>query len=418
MLTRTLPSHTPSIPVTPEFIQSKVDQRWFYLYEWISPDELQMTLERDYLTIVKGASIPLAIITVIAGLIGFSWGVFWTLLAILGVLSVFYLIVALILSLRFLYRTILYTRGANVVITDGSYVSGSHILAKTDREGISRAFSDFEKTFDEQFLGESTLAEKKNEQKKALFENLKDIAFSGGKIMSRLGNSRNSWGIVIVLLLAGILYGAMMGAVYFIGIFFISLFGRLFSWLAHEYLLIMRNTEYRIQNLFLKLDDGAEKLQRANDTSLSLLADATRNEWKENLLGKLNESLTLLSGLAGSSTTDSLKLRKILESSRYKDIFNFTKYGNWVKHEILEPIESILLLLSKNRDTLKKTIDSLETQITQFPSWGVSRSDGVDVSTDPSLQKPLILQKERLEMQYENFERNIRLLESYRERLQ
>ena len=94
--------------------------------------------------------------------------------------------------MRFLYRTILYTRGANVVITDGSYVSGSHILAKTDREGISRAFSDFEKTFDEQFLGESTLAEKKNEQKKALFENLKDIAFSGGKIMSRLGNSRNS----------------------------------------------------------------------------------------------------------------------------------------------------------------------------------------------------------------------------------
>ena len=205
----------------------------------------------------------------------------------------------------------------------------------------------------------------------------------------------------------------MMGAVYFIGIFFISLFGRLFSWFAHQYLLFVRNTEYRIQNLFTKLDDNAEKLQRANDTSLSLLADATRNEWKENLLGKLNESLTLLSGLAGSSTTDSLKLRKILESSRYKDIFNFTKYGNWIKHEILEPIESILLLLSKNRDTLKKTIDSLETQIAQFP-----RSDGVDFSTDASLQKPLILQKERLEIQCESFERNIAMLEGYKEKLQ
>ena len=90
----------------------------------------------------------------------------------------------------------------------------------------------------------------------------------------------------------------MMGAVYFIGIFFISLFGRLFSWFAHQYLLFVRNTEYRIQNLFTKLDDDAGKLQRANDISLSLLESAMRNEWKENLLGKMNDSLSLLSDLA------------------------------------------------------------------------------------------------------------------------
>ena len=83
MLTRILPSPPPSIPITPEEIQSKVDQRGFYLYEWISQDELQMTLERDYLRVVKGASIPLAIITAIAGFIGFSGGIFGALLAIL-----------------------------------------------------------------------------------------------------------------------------------------------------------------------------------------------------------------------------------------------------------------------------------------------------------------------------------------------
>ena len=42
-----------------------------------------MTLERDYLRVVKGASIPLAIITAIAGFIGFSGGIFGALLAIL-----------------------------------------------------------------------------------------------------------------------------------------------------------------------------------------------------------------------------------------------------------------------------------------------------------------------------------------------
>ena len=47
----------------PENIAEQVEERGFYLYEWISPDELRMTLERDYLQIVRWASIPLAIIT-------------------------------------------------------------------------------------------------------------------------------------------------------------------------------------------------------------------------------------------------------------------------------------------------------------------------------------------------------------------
>jgi len=82
-----------------------------------------MTLERDYLNIVKSASMPLAIITAIAGLIGFSGGIIGTIFAVLGVLGVFYLVVGLILAIKFFYRSYLYTRGANVVITDNHYVS-------------------------------------------------------------------------------------------------------------------------------------------------------------------------------------------------------------------------------------------------------------------------------------------------------
>lgn len=79
------------------------------------------------------------------------------------------------------------------------------------------------------------------------------------------------------------------------------------------------------------------------------------------------------------------------------------KYGNWIKKQILEPIESILLLLTKNHDTIEKTIISLDHQISETP--------------DPSLQKPLVLQKERLILQKENFERIMKMLEGYREKL-
>ena len=74
MLTRTLPS--PPEPIdqqsTIHDIESKVDERGFYLYEWISPDELRMSVKDDYLSIIQTASMPLAIVTAISGFLGYT----------------------------------------------------------------------------------------------------------------------------------------------------------------------------------------------------------------------------------------------------------------------------------------------------------------------------------------------------------
>lgn len=386
-----------------EIIEKSVNERGFYLYEWISQEELRMTLDSDYLKTVRVASIPLAIIAAIAGFIGFAGGVFGTLLAVLGVLGIFYLVVSIILFIRFIGRSYLYTRGANVVITDNHYIQWGKILEKNDIENVRNSFSRYENTFHEKFLEESQLAEKKEIEKKALFDNLKEVAMGGGKILENIGRSRDSWGIVIVILLVGFLYSFMMGAVYFIGIFFIAIFGNIFSWLANRYLLAMSNTEHTIQNLFRKIDENAKELENEKENTINLLDEASRNAWQENLLGKINSSTELLGNIAGDATDDTVKLRNILENSKYKDIFNFVKYGNWVRKQILEPIESILLLLQKNHATIKETIISLDIQISE--------------TSDPSLQKPLELQKGRLEMQIESFQRNIDLLNSYREKL-
>ncbi len=117
----------------------------------------------------------------------------------------------------------------------------------------------------------------------------------------------------------------------------------------------------------------------------------------------MNTSIELLGSLAGNATDDTIQLRSILESSKYKNIFNFSKYGNWIKIQILEPIESILLLLQKNHDIIGKTILMLDTQISE--------------TSDPSLQKPLELQKERLLLQKESFERVMQMLEGYKKKL-
>lgn len=402
MLTRT--RETPETPTTKvETITKSVDERGFYLYEWISPEELRMTLDNSYLSIVKGWSIPLAIMTAIAGFIGYSGWLLGTILAVLIVLGAFYLIVLIVLTLKFFYNSYLYTRGANVVITDNHYVQGGKVLNQKEKDALEQNFATYEKAFSEQFLGESGLAEKKAIEKKALFDNLRDIATGWGKILNNIGRSRDAGGIILVIIVAGFLYGLMMGMVYFVGMFFVALMGRIFGSIAHGYLLARNSTEYKIQNLFAEIDESGKKLEEEKQNTISLLTDAGQNEWKENLMGRINESTELLGKIAWDATSDTVKLRETLENSQYKDIFNFVKYGNWVKKQILEPIESILLLLETNHATIKKTLVSLDTQIRE--------------TSDPSLQKPLELQKERLLLQKESFERVMGMLEEYGERL-
>ena len=55
-------------------------------------------------------------------------------------------------------------------------LSGKISLKNTETEKIRDAFAYFEKTFEEPFMGKSSLPETIAREKKSLFENLKEIA--------------------------------------------------------------------------------------------------------------------------------------------------------------------------------------------------------------------------------------------------
>ena len=118
----------------------------------------------------------------------------------------------------------------------------------------------------------------------------------------------------------------MMAAVYFIGVFFVALLARIFAWLAHRVLLATNNVEHRIQTLFTEIYESSLGLQEAKKSSISLLTEAGANEWAKSLSNRLKESFELMNERAGLATDDAVELRKLLESSQYKDIFNFVKY--------------------------------------------------------------------------------------------
>lgn len=180
-------------------------------------------------------------------------------------------------------------------------------------------------------------------------------------------NSKQDNGLRLVIILAGIAYSIMMGLVYFVGVWIVALFARIFAYMAHRWLLLANNEEHTIQSLFQKISFSADTLQNEVDKSVTLLGEAERNEWVENLSKRLQQSFIRITQEANSATTDSLVLRERLQKSQYQTIFNFQKYDRWIKNQILSPITELITLLQNNKNTIEKTIHTIEESYIKKP---------------------------------------------------
>lgn len=386
-------------------ILSNINDRGFHLYKWISPEELRMSIRSDYLSIAAKSSIPLAIITVIAGMIGMIWGIIGIVLAIFGVLSVFYAMVAVILAVNMIRKGYLYTRGADVVITDHHLVSNGKIIEHDQLHQERAMFRSIETAFREPLFSRSELPQYIEFQKATMKEQLSLIFAHGTKIMQEIthGNHKNNGNITLVFVAAGILFSVMMALVYFIGVPFVYLTALIFTKVMHYILLASHHTEYAIQSRFQKIDATSTLLKARQESTVSLLTEAGRNEWVNNLSGRINASFAELNTLASISTKNSVELRHMLEQSQYKDIFNFGKYDAWIKRQILEPIDELIAVLGHHENIITEARSALSTQI--------SNTD------NPAHRAPLEAQDKRFELQYHEFVKMRTLLESYRHKL-
>jgi len=165
---------------------------------------------------------------------------------------------------------------------------------------------------------------------------------------------------------------------------------------------MVNNTEHTIQSLFHDIMGASIRLKAEKKQSITLLTQAGRNEWLDNLSGKLQDSFEEVNQMAELATKKSITLRKTLEDSQYRDIFNFGKYDQWIKTQILAPIQEILDILRKNKITILETMDEMESTATKKMGdnfWGDTG------------QKALGAQKVRFEVQVQSIDRMIGLLE-------
>lgn len=381
--------------IIPENIKKEISEKWFYLYRWISSDEIKMSIERDFLKILKYIWPALGIISILwylitSSLYFFLWVIlFWIILIISYLLWIS------------IYRSILLVKNCFVIVGDNSLYVWWKVLELDNKEELNKNTKYISKVFEEKLFWTSWLSISKEK----FYTEVKDNLFSGfTKIWNKSSSKNlNSWRATLLIILLYLIYVIILSISYFLGVLLLWSFTFVLSFLNKQILKIVWNKPILINNLFIEINESGVKLSERKNDIYDLFQEAIKNEWKDWLLLKINKSLDLVNDELEVSIKSSLKLKKEIKESKYKDILNFTIYNSWLKKQIKEPLVQIKELLSITLDSIKETKKDINIKIKKIKR--------------ESLKSALELQKERLENQSDNIEKNILQLDLYLKKL-
>lgn len=380
----------------PDEIQTQVNERGFYLYNWIGANDVKASIERDFLKILGYVGFPFAVIAILSFVLTMNPFVF------LWVTFAFSILFMVYLSFLWFFRGIKLSKNGYVVVTDTALSVNGKIVKLDEMQNFSQELSSIENEFEETLFKPSNLQISKSN----FLKNLKQKISDGYANIFRFSNSfwGQKWGNLLFLALAAYtIFIIVMAGVYVLWSFLIMIFG-VFINIISRYILMKSGDEVvHIQNLFEKIHFESNTISHEKDLVLIHLENAMQDDWQEWMIKDINTSIENISQKTNSVIELNNELKKRLETSKYASIFNFWIYNNWIKTQVREPLQSIENLLEKNILTLKSTLLWINNQISQTP--------------DDRLKWSLLLQEKRLEMQLKEVERYKTVISSYLQRI-
>ncbi|PID87406.1 hypothetical protein CSB07_01805 [Candidatus Gracilibacteria bacterium] len=377
--------------VIPENIQNEINNKGFYLYRWITSDEIKMSIERDYLKIIKYTGPLLAIFSIFIGIIFGSIYFF-----LITVLSGIFLIILYLIGIS-IYRSYILVNNSYVVVSDSSVYVGGKSFNLNDTNKINSETKYISDVFEEKLFGNSWLSISKEK----FYKDVVDGLFSGFHKVSTFYESKTKNSLPLILLY--LLYVFILSISYFFGVFFLWIFTLLLSFINKIALRIVGNKAIIIDNLFIKIDKSSSKLSKLKDDIYKLLENAIDNEWKDGLLDKINASLSSINEEVDYSIDNSENLRTQIENSKYRDIINFSIYNSWLRKQIKDPLVQIKKLLIVSTGSLNKSKEDISKKLKTIKR--------------KSLISNLELQLERIEIQLKNINEKIKSLDLYIKKL-
>ena len=386
----------------PDDIQKTIAERGFYLYEWIGNKDVKESIERDFLSLLSELwliwavflVVPTALLFFIGGV--FPYAIFGILIAIINICFLWYI---LFLSLM---RSNILRKNNQILMTDSS-ISINGTIQKLQNNSIKQTWeiSKIAMLFEEEIFNTSNIFRSKRKFQVAVFEKLKDWYSS---ILRKSKWSWKNWGqLVLVLLALYTVYVLSLGVIYFIWIIAISFLGVMISFINNKMLLATGHEITTINNSFENIDEYSKKLETEKLELIELLADAKNNDWKDSLLIKINSGIVIINNQASKAINQSINLKKLIEKSKYTEMFNFAIYNSWIKKQILIPLEQIHDLLIQNVSLLEKQIVDIDVQLSG--------------ELDSSKSAALSMSKTRSIMRSDEIKKHIENMEVYIEKL-
>lgn len=389
----------------PENIQNTINDRWFYMYQWIWANDVKASIERDFLKYIEKYWTIIAVLFVIpCALLFFAWNTILFIFFVIWFLLIINFIFIFILWILAIKRSSILRKNAYVLLTDSSVSLNWKIEKFKNNKLINwdNKIQEITNLFEEEIFKESNI----EKTKKWFLKQVMDSFWKWYSTIFRLwknSNSKNSWQLILVLIALYTVYALSLGIIYFFWIFFIWIFWIILNIINKKILLISGHKITSINQNFEYIDEYSNKLIIEKDNLWIQLKEAINNDWKDWLLTKINSWLENINKYADNSIKTNLKLKQEIIDSQYKDMFNFSIYNWWIKKQILTPLVQIFELLEKNLNILNENKISITRQIKD--------------TTDPSLSGPLVASKTRIEMKIEELEKHKSMIKIYIDKL-
>lgn len=374
----------------PEFALEEINEKWFYVYEFIDDDEIVTKIRIYFLNVVKYSWIPLFILLVICYFtLKFVWVFIWIWI-IVWVYSIF-------LIFWSIYYALKWWKISHIVLTE-KHFSIWDIIYDYNKENeiyLDNEVWEIVDKFSENPFWKNFLKEEEKEE----IENIKWIFYWWADLIWELSWQlawKKEWAwLAIALWWLYLWFAIVTFAMYVLWSTILLFLWILIRFFIRKYMIIRWNKVLEIQDKFKMIENNSIQVFDSKKQLLYNLEEAFKQEWKDWLLLKINSWFENISKQISNSIVLSKDLLNTIEKSIYLEMFNKEKYDIWLKKQTKDPIDWILVVLNSELSIVDWQIEEIkDNQV-----WQIQ------------------LAKQRLEMKKEELEKYIYMLSELRKRI-
>ncbi len=343
-------------------VEIEVSEKGFYVYPYLSIKEMLLTIQRDYLMVIKSINIPFGILFVIVGCYTYNTDKFmvmvWFLLTTYGSIFAYLLI-------KLCPRTLIFLHGKNVVFTEKGFLINKRFYDYQETDEIEKSLDIYEKSFHERLLQPSRLTEVINKKRAELIKSVASLIRKTFEVISDsdgFGRSpddlKSISGLGIVLLMM-VLYSFSLFLFYYLGAFLGFFFLGLYSALLNLILWFEKPLEVEMKSAVEQIDAELNKINIQQEEIIETLELFSAGEISDIsvVIGKKFQ-------LFYSSLTKVVEKGKLLRTnvlnSIYSDFFNVTIFNRYLKEKYNTPVENMLFVISKFLDETNIRLTEVE----------------------------------------------------------